>query len=148
MRLEWMFLANYAEDNKGLLNVSGASWDTIEVRGPIALSGGAVPPVSSLPVAVFQGFLVARISFHASETGREYNVAVLVTRADGETVATAEGRSLIDRLKDLPTGWPQGVNLVIPLSGIPLPEFAHYSIVLRVDDQYLGDIAFRVVKKY
>ena len=142
-----MLLANYAEDNKGLLNVSGASWDTIEVRGPTSVASGPVPD-GPLPVAQIVGFLVARVSFHPSETGREHKVGILVTSADGETVAKAEGRQVIPKQKDLPSGWPQGVNLIIPMTGVPLPEFAHYSIVLQVDDQHLGDMAFRVVKKY
>ena len=145
MKLDWMLLANYAEDNRGLLNLSGAAWDTVEVRAPIQLPP---LPTGQTPVAVFQGFLVARLALHTSETGREYGFAVLVADADGKPVAELEGKSRIDKVEGLPRGWLQSANVVLPLTGIPLPAFGHYSIVLRVDNQHLGDITFRVIKKY
>jgi hypothetical protein len=149
MKLDWMLLANYAEDNKGLLNVSGASWDTVEVRGALQVapqySGSMQGPI---PVAIFQGFLVVRLQLHPSETGREYGLTVLLADADGKDIARLEARSRIDKVEGLPTGWLQGANVILPLTGVPLPAFGHYSIVLRVDNQHLGDISFRVIKKY
>ena len=140
-----MMLANYAENNNGLLNVSGASWDTIEARGPMT---AAQPTTEPLPVAIFQGFLVARLLLHPSETDKEYDLTVAVTDADGKDVARLEARTRIDKVESLPTGWLQGANVIVPLTGVPLPRFGHYSIVLQVDHHHLGDVIFRVVKKY
>ena len=54
----------------------------------------------------------------------------------------------VDRIRGLPIGWPQNVNLPIPLSGVPLPRAGLYSISLAVDDQHVGDRPFRILKGY
>jgi hypothetical protein len=147
MKLDWMLLANYAEDNRGLLNITGAGWDTIEARGPVTANAPLRPGIE-MPKAVIAGFLVARLLFHASETGRELSFRVVILDADGGEVARAEGKARIEKTANLPGGWLQASNVIVPLSGVPLPKFGQYSVALLVDDQHVGDLSFRVVKQY
>lgn len=141
-----MLLSNYAEDNRGLINISGAGWDTIEARAPIVGAPGV--PDDQQPKALIQGFLVMRLLFHPTETGRDLAFTVIIIDADGNEVAKASGQAHIAKIADLPPGWLQGVNMIVPLGGIPLPKFGHYSVVVLADNQHVGDLSFRVLKKY
>ncbi len=141
MRLGSMMLANYAEDNNGLLYVQGGGWDSINVAAPLQ---GAPPNV----LAVIQGFLVIRLMFHPSETGREHQFAVDITDEDGGQLGHIEGAANIARTPGLPPSWDQNVNLVLPLTGVGLPRPGLYNISLLVDGQHLGDQPFRVIKAY
>jgi hypothetical protein len=136
-----MMLANYAEDNNGLLYVQGGGWDTIN----------AVAPIQNAPdnvLTVIQGFLVIRLLFHPSETGREHSFAVDITDEDGGQVGRIEGSANIARTPGLPPSWDQNVNLVLPLTGVGLPRAGLYNISILVNAQHLGDQPFRVIKAY
>ena len=136
-----MILSNYAEDNNGLLYLSGAGWDAITARAP--LEGG---PQGAF--AVIQGTLVIRLLFDITETGRDHTFAVAVIDEDGREIGKVEGSVRVDRVPGLPTGWDQNVNIVIPLSGFPVPKPGLFAIKLQVDGQHLGDRPFRVIKGY
>ncbi len=142
-----MMLANYAEDNNGLLNVTGGTWDTLHVQAPLQAPPGTFPP-DKTPVAIMQGYLVIRLLFHVTETGRLRKLRVVIMDADGADIAALEAEASVQKMEDLPKGWLQGVNAILPVAGIPLPKFGQYSIAVLVDDQHLGDIAFRVEKRY
>lgn len=141
MRLGSMMLANYAEDNNGLLYVQGGGWDTINVAAPLQ---GAPDNVFT----AIQGFLVVRLLFHASETNREHRFKVQITDEDGGDVGTIDGGAQVQRTPGLPPSWDQNVNLVLPLTGIGLPRPGLYNISVLVDDQHIGDQPFRVIKAY
>ena len=141
MKLDWMTLANYAENRGGLLNMIGAGWDTITVQAPIE---GAPEDVFT----VIQGTLVVRLLFHQMETGREHTFTITVIDEDGAEVGNVGGGMRVDRNKGLPAGWDQSVNIVVPLTGFPLPHAGRYAINVQVDDQFLGDRPFRVLKGY
>jgi hypothetical protein len=141
VNLEWMILANHAEEQGGLLFLSGATWDTVNVQGP--LEGG--PPET---VALFQGTLVIRLLFHTTETGRDHTATITVLDADGHQLQQFEAGFRVERSEDIPPGWEQGVNILIGLSGMPLRDFGFYTFSLQVDNQHLGDRPFRVLKKY
>ena len=136
-----MVLANYAEDNGGLLYIAGATWDTIAVRAPIS-------PVPGGPVAIIQGSLVIRLLLHVNETDQDYKFTAMLLDEDGGQAAAVQGSMRVAKSPNLPTGWDQGVNLVIPLSGIPLSKFGRYEIALQVDKNVLGTLPFRVQKSY
>lgn len=146
MKLEWMLLANYAEDNKGLLNISGGAWDTIEAKAPVV--GPPEIPADQLPKAIISGYLVMRLLFHPSETGRDVALKIIILDADGGEIATATGQGRVEKQATLPPGWMQGMNAIVPLTGVPLPKFGQYSIAVLVDNQHYGDLSFRVEKKY
>lgn len=141
MKLDWMALANYAEDQGGLLYVIGGGWDTINVQAPLE---GAPEGV----FAVIQGFLVVRLLFHQTETDREHTFRINVVDADGAELGAVDGGMRVDRIKGLPPTWYQNVNIVVPLAGFPLPREGNYLINLQVDEQYVGDRPFRVLKGY
>jgi hypothetical protein len=134
-------LANYAEDNNGLLYVQGGGWDTINATAPLE---GAPPNV----FIAIQGFLVIRLLFHPTETGREHQFAVDITDEDGGQIGHIEGGAKIARTPGLPPSWEQNVNLVLSLTGVGLPRPGLYNISVLVDGQHLGDQPFRVIKAY
>jgi hypothetical protein len=141
MKLGFMLMANYAEDNGGLLYVQGGAWDTVNVRGPISQVPGG-------PVAIIQGTLVARVLFHVTETDREHEFELNIMDEDGGQVAQVKGKTTISKMVGLPTGWDQGVNLIVPLTGVPLSKFGRYEIALSVDGTNAGTLPFRVLKLY
>jgi hypothetical protein len=53
----------------------------------------------------------------------------------------------LERNMGLPTGWDH-VNIVVGLTGLPLPSPGRYIINLQVNGQFLGDRPFRVLKVY
>ncbi len=142
MKLEWMILANHAEEQAGLLYMAGGTWDTVTVNG--ALEAG--PPDA---VAVFRGTLVVRVLFHPTETEREHAFQLMVRDEDGHTIhELPELPARIERNKDLPAGWEQGFNLLFELTGMPLPHFGMYTLSILIDGQHLGDRPFRVLQNY
>ncbi|MFL5953845.1 MAG: DUF6941 family protein [Gaiellaceae bacterium] len=148
MKLAWMMLANHAESApNGLLYMNGATWDTINVQGPLALPPEH-PAAHAGAVAVFQGSLVLRLLFHPTETGRQHSITITIVDEDGGTVAKADATVDIQLQEDLPAGWDQGINLALPFTGLPLPRFGLYRASVQVDEQHLDDLPFRVVKRY
>ena len=141
MKLEWMGLANYAEDQGGLLYIVGGGWDTINVQAPIE---GAPEGV----FAVIPGTLVIRLLLQTTETGKGHRLSFEIVDEDGQQLMKADGDFRVERNVGLPIGWDQGANLVFPLTGITLPKPGNYLINLRVDDELLGDRPFRVLKLY
>ena len=59
-----------------------------------------------------------------------------------------EGNFRADRQVGVPAGWEQGFHLVLPLVGLPLPKFGHYTISLQIDGEHKGDQRFRIIKGY
>jgi hypothetical protein len=141
MKLDWLALANYAEDRGGLLYLIGGGWDTINVEAPIE---GAPPEV----FAVIQGMLVIRLLLNTTETGEEHTLFFEIVDEDGQQLVNAQAQVRVDRNVRLPIGWDQALNLVFPLTGIPLPRPGNYTINLRVGDELLGDRPFRALKLY
>lgn len=141
MRLEWLALANYAEDRGGLLYIASGGWDTINVQGEIE---GAPPGV----FAVIQGMLVIRLLLDATETGGTHELTMQIIDEDGQDIAMMQGDVRVDRAAGLPIGWDQGANLVLPLTGVPLPKAGNYTINISVDGEFLGDRPFRVLKLF
>ncbi len=141
MNLDYMVLCNYAEvSSNGLLYIAGGGWDTITVNAP---PENAPPGV----FAVLPGTLVVRLLFHQTETDRDHTFQILVSDEDGQEIGKAEGSVRVDRIRGLPVGWPQNVNLPIPL-GIPLPRPGLFSISVSVNGQHVGDRPFRILKGY
>jgi hypothetical protein len=141
VKLDTMMLANYAEAREGLLYIMGGGWDTISANAPLQ---GAPENV----VAVVQGWLVIRLLFHPTETGREHTFEVSIVDEDGTEIAKVEGGMQVDRNPGLPATWDQNFNIVIPLTGIGLPREGNYRINLLVDDQFAGERPFRLLKGY
>ena len=95
MKLDWMLLANYAEVGPtGLHTVVGATWDTMTVHAPLP------DDAPEGAVAVLTGSVVARASFHVTETGREHEFALTVMDEDGGDVARIDGGVRVDRQPD------------------------------------------------
>jgi len=141
MKLEWMALANYAEDHGGLLTVVGGGWDTINVQAPIE---GAPEGV----FAFIQGTLVVRLLLHSSETNTGHHLRFEIVDEDGQQLLKADVDFNVPRSRGLPIGWDQGANLVFPLTGVTLPRPGNYTINLRVGEELLGDRPFRVLKLF
>jgi hypothetical protein len=140
VKLDWIMLANYAEmAPNGLITVVGGTWDTMTVHAPLP------DDVPEGAVALLSGCVVVRALFHVTETGRDHDFALTVMDEDGGEVARIDGGMHVERQPDLPPGWDQGVNLVISLSGLPIPRYGQYAISLQLDGQHVGDRPFRVV---
>jgi len=143
VKLDWILLANYAEVGpSGLLTVVGGTWDTMTVHAPLPEDA----PEDA--VAMLTGCVVVRALFHVTETGREHEFALTVMDEDGGDVARIEGSVRVDRQPDSPPGWDQGVNMVVSLTGMPVPQFGLYTISMQIDGQHVGDRPFRVVQGF
>lgn len=144
MKLEWMLLANYAEDNHGLIYIAGGAWDTVNVRGPVQEVSGAPPGA----VAILSGYLVVRLLLHITETGMDHHFTVTFVDEDGSELAKAEVDIRAERPVGLPPGWDQGINMVLPITGIGVMKFGAHQVALQVNGQHIGDKSFRVLKLY
>ena len=71
-----------------------------------------------------------------------------IVSEDGEPLMRVDARTHVPTLQGLPIGWDQGTNFIFPLAGIPLPKPGSYTINLSVDDEFLGDRPFRVLKAF
>jgi hypothetical protein len=141
MKVEWIALANYAEDRGGLLYVVGGGFDTINVQAPIE---GAPQGV----FAVMQGMLVVRILLRRDETGKQHKFSFEIVDEDGQQLAKADGDFRAEPAPGLPIGWDQAANLIFPLTGVPIPKPGNYTINLFLDEELLGDRPFRVLKLF
>jgi hypothetical protein len=140
--LEWMMLTNYAEAPPGgLVYVMGGAWDTLTVAAPLE---GAPPGV----VSVLHHYLLIRLGFHMTETGRDHAFTIRLADADGQQIAEIQGNLRVDRAPGLPPSWPQGSNVVIPLMGLGLPKWGEYEFTVNVDGTFMGSRPFRVIKAY
>jgi hypothetical protein len=99
-------------------------------------------------VAVFQGFVVARLQMHATEAPSDHAFKLVVMDEDGKELAAAEGQLHIEKITGTPPEWGQGSNLIIGLQGLLLPKFGQYSLHLLIDGRHLGERPFRVLKLY
>lgn len=141
MKLDYMILANYAENQGGLQYIMGGAWDTITVNAPLE---NAPPGV----FAIISGSLAIRLLFHQTETNREHTFAIRISDADGKELGKVDGGMRVEKIPGLPPSWDQGVSIVVPLTGFPLPGAGQYVMNLMVDDQWVGDRSFRVIKGY
>ncbi len=148
MKLDWMMLANHAEEQNGLLYISGGAWDTVNAAAPLEFANQPTAIPSKPPVALLQGYLVARILFHPTETGREHTFAITLSDEDGNELQKVEGRMGLQKAPGLPIGWDQGANITLPITGTPVPKFGQFNYSLQVDEQHVGDKPFRVLKMY
>jgi hypothetical protein len=142
MDLDWMLLANHAEAQNGMLYLSGAGWDTVNV--------GADPPEEAPPgvVAFVQGVLVIRLRFHHTEAGTEFPFDVIVVDEDGSTIGRIDGTvTAVPPDEDAPPTWDRAAHVIAGLHGLPLPRFGEYRIHLRVNREHKGDIPFRVTRR-
>ena len=138
MQLDFFMLARHAEAHGDLFNILGGGFDTMTIRD------GAPPPPDG-GVAVLSGTIAARVLFHqVTETNRNYKFGVTLVDEDGAEVGALGGEFPLVRAGGIPVGWPQNVNLVLPL-GIVLPRFGTYTFSLAVDGRHLGDRTFRVM---
>lgn len=99
-------------------------------------------------VAAMQGTLVIRLSYHPTEAGNEYPLRVTVVEEDGREIANIQADVTAQTADDAPRTWTQGVNVILPLSGLPLPRFGEYRINVYLNREHKGDLPFRVAKRY
>lgn len=144
MELEFMTLANHAEEMGGLLYIHGGGWDTVHVHAPFPDDQPGVAP----GVAALKGALVVRLQLHSTETERDHPFRIALLDADGGQVGLFEGSMRANKTLGLPAGWKQPMNLVLPILGIVVPKFDIYTFSLTVADHFLGEKAFRVLKNY
>jgi hypothetical protein len=136
--------ANHAEETGGLLLLTGATWDTINVNAPLA---GELPPGVKAVTAI-NGSLVVRLLFHRTETNQDHNFSLRLISMDGEELQKLDGQFHVAWSEDNPLEWDQGVNIIIGLTGMPLPDFGQYTFHLLVDNAHMAERPFRVVKRY
>jgi hypothetical protein len=138
MQLDLFMLARHAEAQGDLLNILGGGWDSITItEKPEGLPDDTV--------ALLGGSLVTRVLFHQiTETDRDHRFSITLVDEDGAQVARLDGTFPVARAENIPVGWPQNVNIVLPLS-IPLPRFGAFTFALEVDGHHLGERAFRVI---
>lgn len=141
MEVSYAMLANYAEENSGLLYIQGGNWDTTSVHSPLP------PGAPDGAFAALRGFYVARLSFHHTEAG-EHTFAIEIVDEDGGSVAKLEGQINVQPNPSLPPTWGQPVNLIVPLTGMLVAKPGLYRISLKIDTIHYNELEFRILKAY
>jgi hypothetical protein len=143
VEITWMMLANHAEaPPNGLLYISGGAWDTVNVLNPLP----AEAPEGA--VAFIEGVLVIRLRFHQTETERDYPFRLSIIDEDGAEIGHVDGDVRAERVEGHPPAWPHPANMIVSLTGLPLPRFGEYRISLEVNRDHKGEIPFRAVRRY
>ncbi len=138
-------LTNYAETPNGSFTIAGGGWDTINVSEPLELPEESDGPP---PVAMTSGVLAVRLMLSPQETETDLPFHVLLEDADGGEVARMDGGMHVPRNPELPASWEQGINMVFPIGGIPLPNFGLYRVSMEAGSGVIGEARFQVIKRY
>lgn len=143
MEVAWMMLANHAEvAPNGLLYISGGTWDTVNVSEPLP------PDAPAGAVAFVQGVLIMRLGFHATESDVEYPFRIQIMDEDGREIGFIDGDIRSQREAGLPQNWPHHSNVIVSLTGLPLPRFGQYRINVTINREHKGETPFRAVRRY
>jgi hypothetical protein len=146
MEVSYAMLANYAEENSGLLYLQGGNWDTMTVGQP--LPPGLLPPgAPENALGAIRGFYVARLSFHPTEVG-QHSFEIEIVDEDGGEVVKVGGQVNVQPNPSLPPTWNLPVNLIVPLTGVLVPKAGLYRISLKVGTTHQNELQFRVIKGY
>jgi hypothetical protein len=138
-------LTNYAETPNGAFAIVGGGWDTVNVTEALELPEEVDEPP---PVAMTSGVLAVRLMLTPQETDVDVPFEVVLEDADGDEVARMEGGMNVPRNPELPASWAQGINMVFPIGGIPLPNFGLYRLRMEANGTLLGEARFQVIKRY
>ena len=136
-------LTNYAETPNGSFAIVGGGWDTINVTERLEL-----PEDVDEAVAMMSGVLAVRLMLSPQETDIDLPFQVMLEDADGGEVASMDGGMHVPRNPELPASWEQGINMVFPIGGIPLPSFGLYRVRMQARGQLVGEARFQVIKRY
>jgi hypothetical protein len=135
VRLDWALIANAAEGPpNGLVYILGAGVDTLWRE--------------SFP-APFGVSVVIRVVGSRSEAGRPHIVEVLCNDEDGHPVIPQAIRVEIPARAvptDYPLGWDLASQIVLNLTGVPIPRAGIYAIEILLDGQLLRTLQFRAVQ--
>lgn len=134
MQVDWMLLANGAENHDGLVSILGGGWDTVAAT---PLPGGAGTEL--------RGALVLRLLLTSTETGSSHSLQVKIVDEDGHPIHEIAGEFTVDRAPGLPDGWDQGFAMTFDLAGMLLPGEGAYEIAVSADGEFLRAIPFRVI---
>jgi hypothetical protein len=98
------------------------------------------PPV--LPFAMPQMFLVVSLQGEASESGRPFNLELLLWDADGNQLFANEQPFMFPPPNH--PGGRVGHNAVMGLAGLPLQRSGDYSFIIRVNGEERTRVTLRV----
>lgn len=132
MRLGTLFLANFAQERGGLLDVVTAFWDTVTIQ-------------PGQPVG-WKGFLVVRLLADRSECNRAHNIEIRLEDADGGQISSTQISATPALSPNLPHGWDVPFTVILQNAGSPLPSFGEYRFVVLADNLFLAHLQFRVVE--
>lgn len=134
MRLDWALLANAAEGPpNGLVYILGAGIDTLWREEFPAPFGGA---------------LVLRVVSSRLESERAHRVEVHCSDEDGKAILEQPlvlGLPARPVPEHHPHGWDVASNIVVNLSGVPIPKPGFYRFEILIDDQQVRTLPFRAV---
>ena len=100
--------------------------------------------VSSLP-ATFSADLVVVVDLKPEEVGREHELKILCTDADGSPCFEV-GASFEGSFTSSPRpGQKSPINLIVPLQNLRLFKYGRYSIRISINEKVRGTISFAVV---
>jgi hypothetical protein len=126
-------LADAAQVQGGKLFVLGGGFDTISAR--------TVPVVHrTLSLA-----MVAEIA--PEERHRDLEIQITLIDEDGQPMEVeAKGKLRVGAPPNLPPGSTSIVPIVSPFHSIRFPEAKGYAFVVKLDEEELARVRFRVVK--
>jgi hypothetical protein len=131
--IEFLFLANYAEIQNGLLYASGAGWSE--------LYRGKLPPESQPPVSHFAIAMSVLVPWE--ETNQAHHLTIQIEpEGEGDALSRVEMDVEVGRPPGLPSGIEQRAMVALTVN-IPFPKAGNYLIVAQVSGEE-RQIGFRV----
>ncbi len=131
--IEFLFLANHAEVQNGLLYASGAGWSEL-YRGQPSPEGQ--PLLSHFAVAT-------SVLVPWEETNQLHHLTIQIEpEGDGEPLSRVEVDVEVGRPPGLSSGIEQRAMIALT-ANVPFPASGNYRVVARLDEQ-TRQIGFRV----
>lgn len=132
--LKSLVLCDFAQVREGLLFIQ---------------SGGLTRLVATKFPAKFPCRVAALVYSPPDEAGHAHSVVMKVKSASSATVVATIKVAL--RETPPPTSLAPGegrlVPIVVPLAAVAFPEAGEYDLQVEVDEQFAGDLSFRVVER-
>ena len=130
MRLEWLILADAAQNVGGKLFLLGGGWETLMVN--------TVPVQQQMALAI-------AFDVTWNETNERHPFQILIQDQDGAELAKVEGEFEVGRPPGIPPGQSQRFQMAAPAT-LSFQAYGTYVIKVLLRGEEVGSIRFHVVQ--